>query len=154
MAASAGRLRLPNAGGLSGDVPALNTEERMRYPVSLCVLPAAAILAACNRSVINTIPPLVTPAAEVQRLDLELPPDLEIRTIDFAATTYADVRGNSDTGTWSEVAGRAFIKVWAVHRDSGEHYLLLYEDIAHRRRPVQIIRFVRGSERARPDSAR
>ena len=124
----------------------------MRYLLSLCVLPAAVMVAACNRPVVNTIPPLVTATAEVQRLDLELPPDLEVKTIDFTATTYADVRGTPEIGTSSRVAGRAFIKVWAVHRDSGDNYLLLYEDVARRRRPVEIVRFIRGSERARPDS--
>lgn len=37
---------------------------------------------------------------------------------------------------------------------TGEQSLLLYEDIAHRRRPVQIIRFLRGLDAARPDSTR
>lgn len=126
----------------------------MRSLLSLCVLPAAAMIAACNRSVVNTMPPLLAPAADVQRLDLELPPDLEVRAIDFVATTYADVRGTPESGTSSQVAGRSFIKVWAVHRESGEHYLVLYEDAPRRRRPVQIVRFTRGSERARPDSGR
>jgi hypothetical protein len=126
----------------------------MRYPVSRFAIASAMLLAACTRTIVNTIPPLVTPLAEVQRYDLELPPDLDVKTIDFTATTYADVRGNSDTGTSSEVAGRAFVKVWAVHRTTGDNYLLLYEDGSHRRRPVQIIRFVRGAERAGPDSIR
>jgi hypothetical protein len=39
-----------------------------------------------------------------------------------------------------------------VHRTTGEQFLLLYEDIEHRRRPVQIIRFVRVPDSARPDS--
>ena len=41
----------------------------MRYLLSFGVLPAAVMVAACNRPVVNTIPPLVTATAEVQRLD-------------------------------------------------------------------------------------
>ena len=29
----------------------------------------------------------------------------------------------------------------AVHRQTGEQYLLIYEDIAHRKTPIQVIRF-------------
>jgi hypothetical protein len=89
----------------------------------------------------------------VQRYDLEIPPDLEIKSVDFPASTFTDVSGGPD-GTSSSVGGRAFVKVYAVHRTTGEQLLLLYEDISNRRRPVQIIRFVRGSDSARPDSAR
>jgi hypothetical protein len=46
------------------------------------------------------------------------------------------------------------VKAYAVHRTTGEQFLILYEDIEHRRRPVQIIRFVRGTDGARPDSTR
>jgi len=31
--------------------------------------------------------------------------------------------------------------VSAVHRQTGEQYLLIYEDLAQRRTPVQVIRF-------------
>ena len=123
----------------------------MRSLVRSCVTSAAVALTACHQAV-NTMPPVLTPAADVQRLDLELPPDLDVRGIDFAPTTYADVRGTPDVGTSSRVAGRAFVKVWAVHRRTGEQYLVLYEDIAHRRRPTQIIHFAPGRERASPDS--
>ena len=125
----------------------------MRHPVTRYAIAAAMLLVACVRRPVNTIPPLMPPLAEVQRLELELPPDVDVKAIDFAATTYADVRGFEGT-TSSEVAGRAFIKVWAVHRTTGDNYLLLYEDIGHRRRPIQIIRFVRGADRVSPDSAR
>ena len=37
--------------------------------------------------------------------------------------------------------GRAFLQVHAIHRDTGEQYVLLYEDIANRKQPVQVIRF-------------
>jgi hypothetical protein len=82
-----------------------------------------------------------------------LPPDLEVKSVDFSASTFTDVSGGPD-GSSSSVGGRAFVKVYAVHRTTGEQFLVLYEDVSNRRRPVQIIRFVRGGDPARPDSAR
>jgi hypothetical protein len=124
----------------------------MHNRLSLFILPVLALGVAC-RPPVNTVPAPVSPAAEVQRYDLEIPPDLEIKSVDFSASTFTDVSGGPD-GTSSSVGGRAFVKVYAVHRTTGEQLLLLYEDISNRRRPVQIIRFVRGSDSARPDSAR
>ena len=121
--------------------------------VSMFVLPLLAAGIACVQPV-NTVPPPVAPAAAVQRYDLELPPDLDIKAVDFSATTFTDVSGAPNTGTSSSVGGRAFVKVYAVHRTTGEQFLVLYEDIQNRRRPIQIIRFVRGTDPARPDTAR
>ncbi len=100
---------------------------------------------------VNTVPEPVSPTAAVQYYDLEVPPDLEIRAVDFSASAFAATSG-SGGATSSAVGGRAFVKVYAVHRTTGEQYLLLYEDIAHRKRPVQIIRFVRSRERVPTDS--
>jgi hypothetical protein len=102
---------------------------------------------------VNTVPAPVSPTAAIQYYDLEIPPDLEIKAVDFAATTFSDVSGSGGTLT-SAVGGRAFVKVYAVHRTTGEQFLLLFEDIEHRRRPVQVIRFVPGPTGVRPDSAR
>jgi len=124
----------------------------MHTRASLCVVPLLAMGIACVKPV-NTVPAPVTPAAEVQRYDLELPPDLEVRSVDFSASTFTQVSGGSD-GTSSSVGGRAFVKVYAVHRTTGEQFLVLYEDVQNRRRPVQIIRFVRGTDPARTDSLR
>lgn len=116
---------------------------------SLFVLPALAAAVAC--SPINTVPAPVSPTAAIQYYDLEVAADLEVRAVDFSATTFSDVSGAGGTTT-SSVGGRAFVKVYAVHRTTGEQFLLLYEDIEHRKRPVQVIRFVRGPDRVRPDS--
>src|SRR5215218_2230219 len=124
----------------------------MHIRVSLFILSLLAVGIACVKPV-NTVPAPVSPSAAVQRYDLELPPDLEVKSVDFSASTFTDVSGGPD-GSSSSVGGRAFVKVYAVHRTTGEQFLVLYEDVANRRRPVQIIRFVRGSEPARPDSAR
>ena len=119
--------------------------------LSLFMLPAVASAIACNT--VNTVPEPVSPTAAIQYYDLEVPPDLEIKSVDFSATTFSEVSG-SQGATSSSVGGRAFVKVYAVHRTTGEQFLLLYEDIAHRRRPVQVIRFLRGADKARPDSTR
>lgn len=125
----------------------------MRHRTALAAATSAVAIGACQPTVVNTIPAPVASTADVQRLDVDLPADLEIRAINFSPTTYANVRGTPQMGTSSEVAGRAFIQVWGVHRGTGENYLILYEDVTHRRRPVQIIHFVAGSDRARVDSA-
>ena len=100
---------------------------------------------------VNTVPGPVSPTAAIQYYDLEIPPDLEIRAVDFAATTFSAVSGSAGS-TSSQVGGRAFVKVYAVRRTTGEQFLLVYEDIEHRKRPVQVIRFVPRVEKARPDS--
>ena len=111
----------------------------MRNRMWLFIFPVLASGVACQRTV-NTIPPVAGPTTEVQYYDLQLPRDLEVKAVDFTATTYADVSGINGS-TSSSVAGRAFVKVYAVHRTTGEQYLLLYEDIAHRSRPAHVIRF-------------
>ena len=128
-------------------------EERMHYRMSVLMLAVLATGIACVKPV-NTVPAPVAPTAEVQYYDLEIPPDLDIKSVDFDATTFADVTGSPQTSTTSSVGGRAFVKVYALHRTTGEQFLVLYEDVGHRKRPVQIIRFVSGADLARPDSTR
>jgi hypothetical protein len=120
------------------------------------VLLATAILASASacRQPVNTVPPPVEPGAAVQYYDLEVPADVEIRSVDFAATAFAETSGAPGGAVGSVVGGRAFVKVYAVRRGTGEQLLLLYEDIARRRLPVQVIQFHPGSVRAGPDSAR
>jgi hypothetical protein len=116
--------------------------------LALCLVLTFVGGASCHP--VNTVPDPVTPTAAIQYYDLEVPPDLEIKAVDFSATTFSDVSGTGGA-TYSAVGGRAFVKVYAVHRTTGEQLLLLYEDIGRRKRPVQIIRFVPN---ARPDSTR
>ena len=123
----------------------------MRRRVARSVVIPSALVAAVACSPVNTVPAPVAPNAAVQYYDLEVPADLEIKSVDFSATTFSDVSGTGGS-TISEVGGRAFVKVYASDRTTGEQFLLLYEDIARRKRPVQVIRFLRGSDRARPDS--
>ena len=117
----------------------------------MSILFAVATGIACVKPV-NTIPAPVSPTAAVQYYDLEIPSDLEIKAVDFSSTAFSDVSGggSADMPVSSSVSGRAFVKVYAVHRTTGEQFLVLYEDVVRRRRPVQIIRFVRGTDAARP----
>jgi len=125
----------------------------LRWHVSRSLWSPLALVPVVACSPINTVPAPVSPTAAIQYYDLEVPADLEIKAVDFSATTFSDVSG-SGGATTSAVGGRAFVKVYASHRTTGEQFLLLYEDIEHRKRPVQVIRFVRGPDRARPDSTR
>ncbi|MFL5613041.1 MAG: hypothetical protein ACJ796_05210 [Gemmatimonadaceae bacterium] len=125
----------------------------MRRCVSLSVFSLAVLVSGIACGPVNTVPAPVSAAAAIQYYDLEIPSDLEIRSVDFSATTFSEVAG-SQGATTSSVGGRAFVKVYAVHRRTGEQFLLLYEDIEHRRRPVQVIRFLPSPDRARPDSSR
>ena len=121
----------------------------MGKSVALPLLVPLAWVAAC--SPVNTVPEPVAPDAAIQYHDLDVPPDLEIKAVDFSATTFSDVSG-AGGNTSSSVGGRAFVKVYAVRRKTGEQFLLLYEDIVHRKRPVQVIRFRPTDSVALPDS--
>gem|GEM_PF-3745277 len=92
----------------------------------------------------NTVPTVVSPTAAVQYHDLDVPADVEIRSVDFSATAFSETSGGPGGHVSSSVGGRAFVKVYAVRRGTGEQLLLLYEDIARRRQPVHIIRFHPG----------
>jgi hypothetical protein len=120
----------------------------MPRPAMIFLVSSITWLAGCT---VNTVPKPVSPTASIQYYDLDVPPDLEIRSVDFAATTFADVSGSGGI-TSSSVGGRAFVKVYAVHRKTGAQFLLLYEEVAHRKRPVQIIRFRPAASVALPDS--
>jgi hypothetical protein len=108
-----------------------------------------ALMAGVACHPVNTVPAPVSPTAAIQYYDLEIPPDLEIRAVDFSATTFSAVEGSGGY-TSSQTGGRAFVKVYAVRRTTGEQFLLLYEDIEHRKRPIRVIRFV--PEKVRADS--
>ena len=117
------------------------------FQVHVLTALAAVILAACNRT-INTLPPTVTPADPVQQYALRIPDSLEIKAVDFDAALYPNVSGGGSLGVDTKLGGHAFVKGYAVHRKTGETYLLVFEDIARRRDPVLVIRFEGSSGRA------
>ena len=102
-----------------------------------------AIASAACTSTINTLPPVTDPAAPVQEVSLQIPEGLDVRSVHYSATMYPNVSGTSGSYgvTSTSVGGRAFVQVVAVDRETGEQVLLLYEDIAQRSEPIQIIRF-------------
>ncbi len=110
------------------------------------VLVVAVVAAAACHTPVNTVPGPVTPDDPVAHYEIEIPDALEVKSVSFDATTFGDVAGG-EFGVATQVGGRAFLKVHAIHSKTGDQYLLIYEDISHRKTPVQIIRF-----RAVPDS--
>lgn len=110
----------------------------MTYHKAIPKIAAVLALAAC--SPVNTVPAPVSPSDPIQYYDLDLPESLQVQSIEFTATTFSDVSGASGV-TSSKTGGRAFLQVYAIHRETGEQYVLLYEDIANRKQPVQVIRF-------------
>lgn len=96
------------------------------------------ILAGCGT--INTLPTVVDPDDPTQEFSLVLPNHFEIQNVDFEASMISDVDGvNGHTS--STIGGRAFVKVYAIDRSTDEQCLLIYENIAERKEPIQIIRF-------------
>ncbi|HEV7595857.1 MAG TPA: hypothetical protein VGO33_12735 [Gemmatimonadaceae bacterium] len=112
----------------------------MRSWSTFVLISIIAAPSACTPTPVNTVPEPMSPTAEVQRYDLDIPADLEIKAVDFTATSFTDVSGYQGT-TSSSTSGRGFVKVYAVRRGTGEQYLLLYEDIARRKQPIQVIHF-------------
>lgn len=113
------------------------------------LLSLALFCAACA-STINTLPPLADARTPLQEVTLEIPDGLEIRSVSYTATMYPDVSGSSGSAgmTSTEAGGRAFVHVVAVDSASGEQVLLIYENLAERPQPIQIIRFRTAGERA------
>ena len=99
---------------------------------------AAAVWAVTACFPVNTVPEPVQPSDPVEEFNLEIPDNLEVRHVDFSATMFAQGSGGQHVGS---VGGRAFLKVYAVDRGSGESVLLIYENVAERRQPVQVFRF-------------
>jgi hypothetical protein len=108
----------------------------------LPLLSATLTFAACS-STINTLPPVTDARAPIQEITLQIPAGLEVKSVNYNATMYANVSGTSGNYgvTSTDAGGRAFVQVVAVDRDSGEQVLLLYENITQRPAPFQIIRF-------------
>ena len=123
---------------------------RIFAPLVLIALSSSA----CSRTV-NTLPPVSKPGAPLSEISLEIPPGLEVRSVDYDASMFSDVSGLSGQYgyTSTSVGGRAFVKVYAVERESGEQVLLLYENIAQRSKPIQIIRFRTAPLRERDSAA-
>jgi hypothetical protein len=120
----------------------------MSFNTSLPLAAAFIAVSGCARP-IATAPYPISPTAAVERNDLEVPADLEIRSASYSVTSLPDVTGvhgntNSSVQVWP------YLTVYAVRRSTGEQLLLIYEDLAQRKQPSQIIRLVQESRSAPP----
>lgn len=111
-----------------------------RIALGFTVVLSTVALTGCTFRATNTLPSYSEPEDPIERLSLWIPEDLQVRNVDFDASIYTDAAHGSETEQ-TDIGGRAFIKVHAVHKKTGEEYLLIYENIDQRPRPIQIIRF-------------
>lgn len=88
---------------------------------------------------INSLPTDTTMPGETLQTILQLPAGLKVVSVDYDAELYTP-SSNGSTSYEGEV-GRAFINVYAVDRQSGEQFLLIYENLRQNSRPIQVIRF-------------
>jgi hypothetical protein len=116
----------------------------MRNHATPFLLLALVSGAACQQQPISFEPHPVSVNAPTERYDLVIPPNLEVRNADYSATALGEV-GGSEGATSSRVEIRNFVKIYAVDRTTGDQFVLVYEDIAHRKEPIQIIRLVQAA---------
>ena len=105
----------------------------------LLVTAATLALTGCAR-VVNTLPPLAKSGDPVEHLTLYVPAGLKVQSVDLDAAMFSETSGGPGPIT-SSTGGRSFVKVYAVEAETGAQYLLIYENIGERQRPVQVIRF-------------
>jgi hypothetical protein len=106
------------------------------------------VSAACANLPVTTRPYPVSATAVIERNDLEIPRDLEVRSASYSVTGLPDVSGINGS-TSSSVQVRPLLTIYAVHRTTGEQLLLIYDDLAQRKQPSRIIRMVPGSDSRR-----
>lgn len=94
-------------------------------------------LTGCNPGV-YTLPSYKAPEDPVGMKHIIIPQEFEIISSDYTAS----ISSTKDDGPASHY-GRAFIKLFAKHKETGEEYLLIYEDIENRQKPIDIIKYVR-----------
>ena len=107
------------------------------------LLLALASAAACQQQPISFDPHPVSVTAPTLRYDLVIPRNLEVRSADYSATALGEV-GGIEGSTRSRIEVRDLVKLYAVDRTTGEQFVLVYEDIAHRKEPIQIIRLLQA----------
>lgn len=122
----------------------------MKTAMWLAACSILPLVAACNtgNTGVETRPYPVSATAAIERNDLEIPRDLEVRSASYSVTGLADVSGMNGT-TSSAVELRQLLTVYAVNRATGEQLLLIYDDLAQRRQPSRIIRIVPASDSLR-----
>lgn len=102
-------------------------------------LTAAAVLltlAGCSDGYRNTLLPTAAPGARPPEYRVVVPPEYEVRSVDYDAALVGIASGE-DTST--EVSGRGVVAVYAVHRSSGAEVVLIYDDVQARPTPSAIL---------------
>lgn len=94
---------------------------------------------ACVPPPVVTLPPEPSRSSKPIETTLYIPYGLVVQSVDYDVEFYT----SSDEGTTygDGRRGRSFIHVHAVHRNTGEQYLLVYESSPQQPRPIQIFRF-------------
>jgi hypothetical protein len=107
------------------------------------------LIAACNRVYpVQTEPYPVSATAAIDRNDVEVPRELEVRSASYSLTGLANVSGyEGNTGTTVQL--RPLLTIYAVNRSTGEQLLLIYDDLAQRKQPSRIIRIRPASDSGR-----
>ena len=90
----------------------------MSYHKTISEIAAVLMLAAC--SPVNTVPAPVEPSDPIQYYDLEIPASLQVQSIEFTATTFADVSGyGGNTGSpWNRncsLFSTTMLQQWSCH---------------------------------------
>lgn len=97
------------------------------------------LVSSCSPSAYSTLPqqPHMAKVAHERQPEavLYIPTGLQVISVDYDAEFFT-ISSDGTTRREGE-EGRAFINVLAVDKQSGEQYLLIYENL----RPIQVIRF-------------
>jgi hypothetical protein len=117
----------------------------MKTGTRLALCSTLPLTAACigGTGPVPTVPYPVSATAAIERSDVEIPRGLEVRSASYSVT------GLPDANTNSTVQVRPLLTIYAVNRSTGEQVLLIYDDLAQRKQPSQIIRLVPASDSGR-----
>lgn len=115
-------------------------EVRMKKRNFLIILIFTFVLTACTGAV-YTLPNVARADSPVVTEHLIIPEEFEIISADFDASLSAKASSAAGGPVSSTTFGRAFIKLHCRHKETKEEYLLLYEDLKNRSKPIQIIKF-------------
>ena len=115
----------------------------MSYRSIVVLLTVGLGATGCAQPPVNTLPPVRSGADAADYFEIDVPESLTVKDVRFDATAFSSVSGSSFGGqgvTSSRLGGRAFLQVHAEHRETGEEYLLIYENPAQRSEPSVIVR--------------
>jgi len=115
----------------------------------VCLLGLIGVfVSACKQGAIETAPYPVSPTTPIVTQHLQIPPEFDVIGAQYSMTTLTEVSGDRGIAG-SRAQSREFISVYAIRRATKEKVLLVYEDLAHRAQPVEIITL---DQRAAKDS--